>query len=105
MYFGRWRTKLVKSFDEGLNLNFAQTWGTKNIFNPNNYPWRNYLPIKILIINSRKKSFLANYYKKSEQCGVITINTNVVPQALETDHVTFFCFILFVIYIYIYILI
>ena len=36
MHFGRWRTKLVKSFDEGLIPNFAETWGTKNIFNPNN---------------------------------------------------------------------
>jgi len=27
-------TKLVKNFDEGLILNFAETWGTKNIFNP-----------------------------------------------------------------------
>jgi len=27
-------TKLVKSFDEGLIPNFAETWGTKNIFNP-----------------------------------------------------------------------
>jgi len=71
----------------------------------NNYPWRNYLPIKILRINSRKKSFLANYYKKSKQCSVITINTNAVPQALETDHMTFFCFIYyyyFICYIYIY---
>jgi len=30
----RWMTKLVKSFDEGLIPNFAETWGTKNIFNP-----------------------------------------------------------------------
>jgi len=33
-HFERWRTKLVKSFDEGLIPNFAETWGTKNIFNP-----------------------------------------------------------------------
>ena len=32
--FERWRTKLVKSFDEGLIPNFAETWGIKNIFNP-----------------------------------------------------------------------
>ena len=28
-YFRRWRTKLIKSFDERLNSNFAQTWGPK----------------------------------------------------------------------------
>jgi len=33
-HFGRWMTKLVKSFDEELIPNFAETWGTKNIFNP-----------------------------------------------------------------------
>jgi len=33
MHFEKWKTKLVKSFDEGLILNFAETWGTKNIFN------------------------------------------------------------------------
>jgi len=33
MHFERWRTKLVKNFDEGLILKFAETWGTKNIFN------------------------------------------------------------------------
>jgi len=33
-HFERWRTKLVKNFDEGLIPNFAQTGGTKNIFNP-----------------------------------------------------------------------
>jgi len=39
MHFERWRTKLVKSFDEGLIPNFAETWESKNIFNPkNNYP-------------------------------------------------------------------
>jgi len=30
----------------------------------NNYPRRNYLPIKILRKNSRKKPFLANYFNK-----------------------------------------
>jgi len=30
----------------------------------NNYPRRNYLPIKILKKNSRKKSFLANFFNK-----------------------------------------
>ena len=42
---------------------------------------------------------------KSEQCTVITIDTHAVPQTLETDHVTFFCFIYyyFILYIYIYI--
>jgi len=30
-------TKLIKSFIEGLIPNFAETWGTKNIFNPFDY--------------------------------------------------------------------
>ena len=30
----------------------------------NNYPRRNYLPIKILRKHSRKKSFLANFFNK-----------------------------------------
>jgi len=34
MHFERWSIKLVKSFDEGLIPKFAETWGTKNIFNP-----------------------------------------------------------------------
>jgi len=34
---------------------FVGTWGT----NVEKYPWRNYLPNKILIKNSRKKYFLA----------------------------------------------
>ena len=42
MHFKRWRTKLVKSFDEGLIPNFAETWGIKNIFNPNFYLKINY---------------------------------------------------------------
>jgi len=36
-HFERRRTKLVKSFDEGLIPNFAETWRTKNIFNPYYY--------------------------------------------------------------------
>jgi len=33
-------------------------------FVENNYPQRNYLPIKILKKNNRKKSFLANFINK-----------------------------------------
>jgi len=41
MHFERLKTKLVKIFDEGLIPNFAETWGTKNIFNPRKYKKEN----------------------------------------------------------------
>ena len=63
-HFGRWRTKLVKSFDEGLNPNFAQTWGTKNIFNPIFYDrlkWVYYcLNTEMLLVEISNKCVLMN---------------------------------------------
>jgi len=44
--------------------NFVEnTWKFYN-FVRNNYPRRNYLPIKILIKNSRKKSFFTIFFNK-----------------------------------------
>ena len=46
-------------------------------FEGNNYPRRNYIPIKILRKNSKKKSFLANFFNKFAICKKIPCNMRI----------------------------
>jgi len=50
----------------------------------NNYPRRNYLPIKFLRKNSRKKSFLANFFNKFTRkfpCNMRICSSVILPQS------------------------
>jgi len=55
---------LLINFVTNFATNFVENTCEFYNFVRNNYPRRNYLPIKVLRKNSRKKSFLANSFSK-----------------------------------------
>ena len=61
-------------------------WNTYESYNfvRNNYLRRNYLPIKILRKNSRKKSFLTNYFNKFIKKNLIIFNNILLKWSVSS---------------------